>query len=294
MMIKRKKRKSMPVQSQNKSDGVLDSYMHDIKKIPLLSREEEQKIAREAGKGNKAAQDKLINANLRFVIRIAKKYQGQGLPLEDLISEGNVGLLKALKHYDPDRGFHFISYAVWWIRQSILMAIAEKSRFIRIPMHWNSKLIQIEKSRMMVTENQISGNEITEMAEQLGMEPEILRELMLLRQDTISLEHPVNMNGTSSQLGDFLEGLYDESPEEHALNQSLQDEIEKVLDTLSSKEAEVIRARYGLVDGIPKSLEEIGVRYNMSKERIRQIENTAIDLLRQPSRSRRLESYIAS
>ena len=272
--------------------NALECYLKDINKVPLLSRDEECKIAREA-KACKIARDKLISANLRFVVKIAKKYQGQGLPLEDLINEGNIGLIKAAKNYDTERGYHFISYAVWWIRQSILMGIAEKSRMIRMPLHWNSRLIQIEHARQTALDNKHINENMSEIAEKLKMKTEKVNELILMAQETISLEQPTNDETNPSMLGDFLESDQHPSPEDYVLNKSLQDEIEKILNTLTNRESAILKARYGLDDGVPKSLEEIGRRFNISKEGVRQIESRALAQLKSPEKRDRLENYVA-
>jgi RNA polymerase primary sigma factor len=266
--------------------------LNDIKKIPLLTREEELDAAREAAKGNKAARDRLINANLRFVIRIAKRYQGQGLPLPDLINEGNIGLIKAAGHFDADKGFHFISYAVWWVRQSILMAIAEKSRMIRMPIMWNSKLYQIERSKELAQDFPVPGDDLAEIAEQLGLDIDKAQEIVKIGQEVVSLEQPghdINL----SPIKDYLINENELSPEENAINLTLHDELEKVLHFLGEKEAAIIRARYGLGEQGPKSLEEVGERFHMSKEGVRQIENRALQHLRDPEIRRRLEAYVA-
>ncbi|MDR0312827.1 MAG: RNA polymerase sigma factor RpoD/SigA [Treponema sp.] len=289
-MIKRSK-KSVQAKLLKGNDDVLDYYMSDIRKIPLLSREDEVKLATEAANGNKAARDKLIEANLRFVIRIAKRYQGQGLPLSDLINEGNIGLIRAASHFDVNRGFHFISYAVWWVRQSILTAIAEKSRMIRLPVQWNSKLFQIEKSKGQ--NYQSSENDLAEIAEQLGLDVEKAKEIAMLGQDIVSLEQPGNDGESYSSIRDFLVSENEASPEERVMNLTLQEEINHVLECLGKKEAEIIRARFGLDNQCPKSLEEIGDRFHMSKEGIRQIENKALRHLREPELRKRLESYVA-
>ena len=289
-MTKKKSRKSELLMDK---EDLIDSYLREICSIPLLSREEEEEIAREAVQGNKEARDKLVKANLRFVVKIAKKYQGRGLPLLDLISEGNIGLLKAVEHYDVNRGFHFISYAVWWIRQSILLALAEKARIIRVPLHWNTKMIEIDRARQLFQDSQSLGHEIEKIAGHTGMDSEKVRELIMLGQEALSLEQPAHENETSASIGDYLESEYPHTPEDHAVNSTLQEEIEKVLKTLENKEAEILRARYGLGNNIPMSLEEIGNHYHMSKEGIRQIENKAIKRLQSPDRRRRLEAYVA-
>ncbi|MCL2479348.1 MAG: RNA polymerase sigma factor RpoD/SigA [Treponema sp.] len=292
-MTRKRSKKTERVRSQNNSDDILEYYLRDINKVPLLSREEEIKVAREAAGGSRQARDRLINANLRFVVRIAKKYQGHGLPLTDLINEGNLGLIKAVKHFDAERGFHFISYAVWWVRQAILTAIAEKSRMIRMPLYWNSKFIQIDKSKDASMESQINKNEIHEIADELGIEVDKLRELIMFKQEVLSLDHPASDGEKNTPIGDFLESGHHSSPEVNMLNNALQDDIEKVLDTLNNKEAAVIKARYGLDDGVSKSLEEIGDYLKLSKEGVRQIEKRALSQLKHTSRSRMLQPYVA-
>jgi RNA polymerase primary sigma factor len=290
--MKKTNKKVVQVKAKDSGDNILGSYMRDINKVPLLTREEEIKAAKEAASGNIAARNRLINANLRFVVRIAKRYQGQGLPLSDLINEGNIGLIKAAGHFDADKGFHFITYAVWWVRQSILMAIAEKSRIIRMPIMWNSKLYQIEKSRELNKDYQAQGEDLAEIADQLGLDVDKAQEIVRFGQEVVSLEQPGH-DQELSPIKDFLINENEMSPEENAINITLHDEIEKVLCCLGEKEAAIIRARYGIGSQSPKSLEEIGDRFHMSKEGIRQIENRALQHLREPELRRRLEAYVA-
>ena len=272
-------------------ENVLAMYLKEINNIKLLSREEEQEHARKAAQGNEAAKSKLITANLRFVISIAKKYQGQGLPLEDLISEGNIGLINAIDRYDVEKGYHFISYAVWWIRQAILKAISEKSRMIRLPINKISELVQIEKARNYVQEGE---SEIKEVARLLNMEPKQVEDLLAISRDVISLENPLNNDNNSSTLEEFIEASNYKSPDSLAMDATLQKDIETLLDNnLDKKEAEVIRFRYGLGNKIPLSLKEIGNRFNLTKERIRQIEKNAIKRLQQHSSRKILETYVA-
>ncbi|MCL2834879.1 MAG: RNA polymerase sigma factor RpoD/SigA [Treponema sp.] len=292
-MTKKNNKKSGRVQSQNHSDSILECYLKDINRIPLMTRDEEIRTAKEAAKGNKIARDKLINANLRFVIRIAKKYQGHGLPLTDLINEGNIGLIKAVEHFDADRGFHFISYAVWWVRQTILTAIAEKSRMIRMPLYWNSKFIQMDKSKDLQKETQPGSSDLMEMARDLGIEADKLKDVMIFKQEILSLDHPAKDGEKTTPIGDFLESGKHTSPEVHVMKNALQDDIEKVLDTLNYKEAAIIKARFGLEDGIARSLEEIGEHFKLSKEGVRQIEKRALKQLRQRHCSSVLEPYVA-
>jgi RNA polymerase primary sigma factor len=268
-------------------------YLKEINRIPLLTREEEDVAAREAAKGSRAAQHKLVNANLRFVVNVAKKYQGQGLPLSDLISEGNIGLLNAIEHYDVDKGYHFISYAVWWIRQAILKAICEKSRMIRLPLNRANELVQIEKAKKCIQDSGNGEVEIKEIGRLLSMDPEHVADIINISRDMVSLENPVYNERDSSTLGDFIEDEHYASPEKYATNAALHDDIETVLDTLNPKEADIIRYRFGLGEKAPMSLKEIGDYFNLTKERIRQIEKKALRRLQHPSRLRVLESYVA-
>jgi len=205
-------------------ENILALYLREINRIPLLTREEENTIAREAAQGSKFAQNKLVTANLRFVVNVAKKYRGQGLPLEDLISEGNIGLLNALDRYDVDRGYHFISYAVWWIRQAILKAICEKSRMIRLPLNRANELVQIEKARKLVQEG--AESEIREVAKLLDMDPAHVADLINISREMVSLENPLYNEKDSSTLGDFIEATKYQAPEAQALESALQDDIE--------------------------------------------------------------------
>jgi RNA polymerase primary sigma factor len=276
---------------RNRTDeNILSTYLNEINRIPLLTREEEDKTARSAARGNRAAREKLASANLRFVVNVAKKYQGQGLPLPDLISEGNIGLLNAIERYDPEKGYHFISYAVWWIRQAILKAICEKSRMIRLPLNRANELVQIEKARKFVQDEH---GEINEIARMLNMEPDHVSNLINVSRDHVSLENPIYNERDSSILGDFIEDDHYQAPEIHAETAALQEDIENVLKTLNKKEAAIIRSRFGLGNSTPMSLKEIGDRFNLTKERIRQIEKKAIKRLQHPARRSILENYVA-
>jgi RNA polymerase primary sigma factor len=274
-------------------ENVLSMYLKEINKISLLTREEEDKYARLAAKGEKFAKDKLVSANLRFVVNVAKKYQNQGLPLSDLISEGNIGLMNAIERFDVDKGYHFISYAVWWIRQAILKAICEKSRMIRLPLNRANELVQIEKARKELQTGKGEDPEIKEIASAVNMTPEHVADLINISRDLVSLETPVYAEKDSSQLGDFIEDAGYVRPEEEAIEVSLKEDINSILTTLTDKEAEIIQYRFGLNGRSPLSLKEIGDRYNLTKERIRQIEKKALKRLQHPSRSQFLESYIA-
>jgi RNA polymerase primary sigma factor len=275
------------------SENIISMYLKEINKIPLLTREEEERYARGAAAGDKDAKNKLIQANLRFVVNVAKKYQNQGLPLSDLISEGNIGLMNAIERYDVDKGYHFISYAVWWIRQAILKAICEKSRMIRLPLNRANELVQIEKARKTLYGVRNEDAELLQIAKLLNMSKEHVAELVNISRDHISLDTPVYTERDSSSLGDFIEDAAHLRPDEIAMYTSLQEDINDILGSLSDKESEIIQFRFGLNGRKPLSLKEIGDRYNLTKERIRQIEKSAIKRLQSPMRSRMLEAWIA-
>jgi RNA polymerase primary sigma factor len=274
-------------------ENVLSLYLKDINRIPLLTREEEDRYARLAAAGNKSARDKLVTANLRFVVNVAKKYQNQGLTLSDLISEGNIGLINAIERYDVDKGYHFISYAVWWIRQAILKAICEKSRLIRLPLNRANELVQIEKARKMLEGSRSEEDEYREIGRMLNMRPEHVAELVNISRDLVSLEAPVFDERDSSVVGDFVENSGYESPEALAFDNELKADISRVLETLPEKERDVIVYRFGLNGGRAMSLKEIGDRYKLTKERIRQIEKSALKRLSTKARSESLGAYVA-
>jgi RNA polymerase primary sigma factor len=274
-------------------ENILTIYLKEINRIPLLTREEEVDLATRARDGEKLAKDKLVQANLRFVVNVAKKYQNQGLPLVDLISEGNIGLLNAIERFDVDKGFHFISYAVWWIRQAILKAICEKSRMIRLPLNRANELVQIEKVRKGISGTLGETEEMREIARSLNMSEEHVTDLVNISRDHVSLDTPVYREKDSSVLSDFVEDTVNALPEDIVMHQSLREDINNILETLTDKEAEIIQFRFGLNGYAPMSLKEIGDRYNLTKERIRQIEKKAIKRLQHPTRSRYLSSYVA-
>lgn len=293
METKTKQKRVTTASASFDDENIISLYLKEINKIPLLTREEENHYARLAAQGDQAAKEKLVNANLRFVVNVSKKYQNQGLPLSDLINEGNIGLMNAIERFDVDKGFHFISYAVWWIRQAILKAISEKARMIRLPLNRANELVQIDKARKELQSGKAEEPEVEEIAEATMMDKDHVANLINISQDLVSLETPVYADKGASQLGDFIEDRDYRAPEDVALENSLKDDINKVLKTLSEKEAEIIQYRYGLNGRTPLSLKDIGDKYSLTKERIRQIEKKAIKRLQHPSRSMHLESYTA-
>ncbi len=275
-------------------EQLVTTYLKEINSIPLLTREQETELAQKAAQGDKAARDAIVKANLRFVVNVAKKYQNHGIEIADLISEGNIGLLTAIDHFDVTKGYHFISYAVWWIRQSILKAICEKSRAIRLPLNRANELVQIEKTRKTLGSRKTETQEIEEIAETLGMTSQHVREMLAISREMVSLDAPVAGvdNGTSS-LGDFVEDESYRQPEEATISEAMKDDIDSVLETLKPNEAKVLRLRYGLADGKPMSLKEVGEACSLTKERIRQIEKRALVRMQHPARMSRLEAYVA-
>ncbi len=289
-----KAKRSMSSNSAPSTDSnVLSIYLKEINKVPLLTRQEEDTYARAAATGDKHAKDMLVKSNLRFVVNVAKRYQNQGMPLSDLISEGNIGLINAIERYDVDKGYHFISYAVWWIRQAILKAICEKSRMIRLPLNRANELVQIEKARKYVSAGLSEDAEIAEIASMLEMDAAHVADLVNVSRDLVSLETPVFDERDSSVLGDFVENTNYKTPDEYVIEQGLKEDINGVLDTLTEKESEVVQYRFGLNGRRAMSLKEIGDRFHLTKERIRQIEKAALKRLSVPGRAEVLEGYVA-
>ncbi len=278
-----------------KHDDVLAMYLKEINKVPLLTREEEIELSQKAKNGDKAARDRMINANLRFVVRVAKKYQNHGLDLTDLISEGNIGLITAIEKFEPSRGYHFISYAVWWINQSILKALSEKSRAIRLPLNRANELVRIEYASNLINGTLTETEECEQIAEMLNMPEAKVRELLSISNGMVSLDSTVSSKDSdNSSVGDYYEDELYEKPEETTVSNALKEDMDKLLDTLKPNEAKVLRLRYGLNGYKPMSLQEIGEQCNLTKERVRQIEKKAIFRLQNPTRMKRLDGYLAA
>ena len=272
-------------------DDPVKTYLKEIGRVPLLSAEEEAALARAAQAGDEDARRRLSEANLRLVVSVAKRYAGRGLPFLDLIQEGNLGLMKAAEKFEPDRGFKFSTYATWWIRQSITRAIADQGRTIRIPVHLVESINRVKKAAGELLRK--NGREPTaeEIAVRLDMEPDRVRELLQLAQDPISLETPVGEE-EDAHLEDFIQDEEAGVPVDEAGRQLLRRELMNVLKSLTPREERVIALRFGLEDGRARTLEELGREFNVTRERIRQIEAKALRKLRHPSRSKKLKDFL--
>ena len=277
------------------SENAFGTYLKEINRIPLLKKEEEEKIAKLAKQGDKTARDKLINSNLRFVVMIAKKFQGKGLSLEDLVSEGNIGLINAISHYDVERGYRFITYAVWWIKQALVNAIHDKSRLIRLPSNKSKALIRAEKEKQLLQREtiELSNREIEEIAEALNLCTEKAASLIMMSQKHISLDDLSSASLDFTPMKDSLEDIKSLLPDEIAINSIMKEDLNKALTKLSERDAEIIRCRYGIGSNKNMTLKEIGERYNLTRERIRQIENRILGQLRHSSNWKNLEGYTA-
>ncbi len=271
---------------------VLSKYLHDIERIPLISSKEEVKLAKEIRNGNKKAMTKLINANLKFVVFIARDYQDRGLPLDELISEGNVGLLEAAKRFDVDRGIKFISYAVWWIRQSILRALANHSRLVRLPINHVWALQKVVSTIETLEQNLGRSPELEEVAEKLKIAPRKLSKNMMYWGRELSLEDSTRPTEESLSLIERLSSDEFAAPSSNLIEESMKTDINLALDSLSKTESEVLRLYYGLDNDRPMTLLEIGNEMNLSRERIRQIKNKALRKLRYIHRRENLRPYL--
>jgi len=281
----------MVQKNKNRANQSLDRYLQEIGEVPLLTPEEEIELARRIKKNDQEALEKLTKANLRFVVSVAKQYQNQGLSLGDLINEGNLGLIKAAKRFDETRGFKFISYAVWWIRQSILQALAEQSRVVRLPLNRVGALNKIGKAFSNLEQEFEREPSATEIAEELEMTPYEVSDTLKISGKHLSLDAPFNQ-GDDNRLLDVIEDDQQQPPDEVLMQESLRIEVQRALTTLSEREAEVIKLYFGLDREHPLTLEEIGERFHLTRERVRQIKEKAIRRLRHASRSKMLRSYL--
>ena len=266
-------------------------YLKEIGKVPLLSAEEEIELAKKMEMGDLEAKQRLAEANLRLVVSIAKRYVGRGMLFLDLIQEGNLGLIKAVEKFDYRKGYKFSTYATWWIRQAITRAIADQARTIRIPVHMVETITRVKKAQsQLLHENGCEPGE-DEIAEYLGMSTDKVREIIRIAQDPVSLETPIGEE-EDSHLGDFIPDEDAPAPADEACNSMLKSMLGEVLDTLTEREKRVIILRFGLIDGRQRTLEEVGQEFQVTRERIRQIETKALRKLRHPTRSRKLKDFL--
>ena len=266
-------------------------YLKEIGRISLLNTQEEMDLSVRVSEGDEDAKKVLAESNLRLVVSIAKRYVGRGLLFLDLIQEGNIGLMKAVEKFDYDKGFKFSTYATWWIRQAITRALADQARTIRVPVHMVETINKMARiQRQMTLELNREPTE-DELAKKMGISPEKVREVMKISQDPVSLDTPIGEE-EDSHFGDFVPDKSNMSPEEYATNEILKEQIKEVLKTLQKREQEVLELRFGLLDGTCYTLEEVGKRFNVTRERIRQIEAKALRKLRHPSRAKKLKDFL--
>ena len=276
------------------ADDSVRLYLREIGKIPLLSNEEEAELAKKIVEGNKKAKDKMVEANMRLVVSIAKRYSGRGLDFLDLIQEGNTGLLRAVEKFDPEKGFKFSTYATWWIRQAITRAIADQARTIRIPVHMVETINKVLRTTRKLTTELNREPTVAEIAKALDMEVDKVEYVMRIKQDIASLDASVGRDGDDedSVLGDFVEDEERVSPEDSAANQILKEQLASIISTLSDREQKIIKMRFGIGGERPHTLEEVGYEFSVTRERIRQIEAKALSKLRKHKDTKKLHEYL--
>lgn len=280
-------------QVTNRETASLDKYLLEIGRVDLITAEEEVELARKIKQGDKQALERLTKANLRFVVSVSKQYQNQGLSLPDLINEGNVGLIKAAERFDETRGFKFISYAVWWIRQSILQALAEQARIVRLPLNKIGNINKINRAFSELEQKYERPPSAEELAEYLEVSPEDVRQSLRNNGRHVSMDAPlIEGDESSSSMYDVLPNDSLPGPEKELVNESLRKDIQRSLSTLTAREGEILRMYYGLNGKYPLTLEEIGDRFDLTRERVRQIKEKAIRRLKHTSRSKILKSYL--
>ena len=278
-------------QVTNRETASLDKYLQEIGKVDLITAEEEVELAQRVKQGDQRALEKLTKANLRFVVSVAKQYQNQGLTLPDLINEGNLGLIKAAQRFDETRGFKFISYAVWWIRQSILQALAEQSRIVRLPLNKIGSINKINKTYAFLEQSHERPPSAEEIANELDMTINDVKESMKNSGRHVSMDAPL-VEGEDSDLYNVLRSGESPNPDKELIHESLRTEIERALETLTPREADVIKLYFGLGNHHPMTLEEIGETFDLTRERVRQIKEKAIRRLKHTSRSKILKTYL--
>jgi RNA polymerase primary sigma factor len=278
-------------QVTNRESKSLDKYLQDISKIDLITAEEEVELAQKIKRGDQRALEKLVNANLRFVVSVAKQYQNQGLTLPDLINEGNFGLVKAAQRFDETRGFKFISYAVWWIRQSILQALAEQSRVVRLPLNKIGSINKIKKTFSYLEQAHERPPSADEIAEELGLSVSEVKQSLKNAGKHISMDAPF-AEGEDSNLYDVISASETPMPDSELVKESIREEIGRVLETLSEREADVVKLYYGIGQSSTMTLDEIGNTFDLTRERVRQIREKAIRKLRKSAKSDLIQSFI--
>ena len=276
------------------ADDSVRLYLREIGKIPLLSNEEEAELAKEIVKGSRKAKEKMVEANMRLVVSIAKRYSGRGLDFLDLIQEGNTGLLRAVEKFDQEKGFKFSTYATWWIRQAITRAIADQARTIRIPVHMVETINKVLRTTRKLTTELNREPTTEEIAKELDMEVDKIEYVMRIKQDIASLDASVGRDGDDedSVLGDFVEDEERVSPEDSAANQILKEQLASIISTLSDREQKIIKMRFGIGGERPHTLEEVGYEFSVTRERIRQIEAKALSKLRKHKDTKKLHEYL--
>lgn len=277
------------------SDDSVRMYLREIGKIPLLDQEEEEKLALRAMEGDQKAKNKMAESNMRLVVSIAKRYSGRGMELLDLIQEGNTGLLRAVDKFDPEKGFKFSTYATWWIRQAITRAIADQARTIRIPVHMVETINKLMRTQRKLTQELNREPTVEEIASAMDMEPEKIEHIFKIKQDITSLDAGIGKDGEEgedSTLGDFIEDEDTATPEDSATMQLLKDQVREVLSSLSDREQKIIKMRFGLDGTKAHTLEEVGLEFAVTRERIRQIEAKALLKLRKHKDSKKLHEYL--
>jgi RNA polymerase primary sigma factor len=279
-------------QITNRDNASLEMYLHDIAKIPMITADEEVELAARIKKGDSGALKRLVMANLRFVVSVAKQYQNQGLSLPDLINEGNLGLIKAAERFDETRGFKFISYAVWWIRQSILQAIAEQSRIVRLPLNKIGVINRIYQH--LANFEQLNEREPTleEICEAMDLLPNEAKELIRNSPRSVSMDAPLSDSEDSGNMYDLLENLDAMKPDHEVMNESLRKDIDFVLSSLEKREADVVRLYFGLTGNRPLTLDEISEKFQLTRERVRQIKDRAVKRLRLNPKAKKLKVYL--
>jgi len=276
------------------ADDSVRLYLREIGRIPLLSADEETELAKQIVKGSRKAKDKMVEANMRLVVSIAKRYSGRGLDFLDLIQEGNTGLLRAVEKFDPEKGFKFSTYATWWIRQAITRAIADQARTIRIPVHMVETINKVLRTTRKLTTELNREPTTAEIAKELDMDVDKVEYVMRIKQDIASLDASVGRDGDDedSVLGDFVEDEERVSPEDSAANQILKEQLAEIISTLSEREQKIIKMRFGIGGERPHTLEEVGYEFSVTRERIRQIEAKALSKLRKHKDTKKLHEYL--